>query len=120
MYFLKKMNGAILLYLFFATSSCEAQIKNAKTEKLTIYGNCGMCEKKIEGAGNIKSISKVEWNKDTKLATLTFNSNETSVDEILKRIASAGYDSDKFRASDEVYNNLHGCCQYDRPIKTEE
>lgn len=120
MYFLKKINATVLLYLFFAISSCDAQIKNAKTEKVKIYGNCGMCEKKIEAAGSIKNISKIDWNKDTKLATLTFNSNKTSVDEILKRIAASGYDSDNFRASDEAYNNLHECCQYERPIKTEE
>lgn len=120
MYFFKKMKGAILLFLFFTISSCDAQIKNAKTEEVTIYGNCGMCEKKIETAGNVKNISKVEWDKDNKLAKITFNSNKTSVEEILKRIAAVGYDSDKFRASDEVYNNLHECCQYERPIKPEE
>ena len=32
-------------------TSCEAQVKNAKTETVKIYGNCGMCEKTIETAG---------------------------------------------------------------------
>lgn len=117
MYFLKKINGVILL-LLLTINSCTAQIKNAKTETVTIYGNCGMCEKKIETAGNIKNLVKVEWDKDTKLAKLTYDSKKTSVDEILKRIALSGYDSDKFRAPDDVYKKLHGCCQYERTIKT--
>ncbi len=101
----------------------NAQIKNAKTESVKIYGNCGMCETKIEKAGNIKKIANVDWNQETQMATLTYDSSVTNQDEILKRIALAGYDSDKFLAPDEVYNNLHGCCQYDRvakvPVKEE-
>ena len=101
----------------------NAQIKNAKTESVKIYGNCGMCETKIEKAGNIKKIANVDWNKDTQMATITYDATKTNQDEILKRIALVGYDSDKFLAPDDVYNNLHGCCQYDRvakvPVKEE-
>jgi len=98
-------------------TSCNAQVNNAKTETVKIYGNCGMCKKTIEKAGNVEDIAKVEWNKDTKMATLTYDSTKTNQDEILQRIANAGYDSDKFTAPDKVYNNLHGCCQYERPKK---
>jgi copper chaperone CopZ len=98
-------------------TSCEAQVKNAKTETVKIYGNCGMCEKTIETAGNVKKVVKVDWDKDSKLAILTYDSTKTNQDEILKRIALAGYDSDKFLAPDDVYSKLHGCCQYDRVNK---
>ena len=101
----------------------NAQIKNAKTESVKIYGNCGMCETKIEKAGNIKKIANVDWNQETQMATLTYDAKKTNQDEILKRIALVGYDSDKFLAPDDVYSNLHGCCQYDRvakvPVKEE-
>lgn len=106
---------AIILLLSVTISS--AQIKNAKTETVKIYGNCDMCKSIIETAGTIKKVAKVEWNKDTKMATLTYDSTKTSQDEILKRIALAGYDSDKFLAPDAVYEKLHGCCQYDREAK---
>ena len=43
---------------------------------------------------------------------------KTNQDEILKRIALAGYDSDKFLAPDDVYSKLAGCCQYERVNKT--
>lgn len=97
---------------------CEAQVKNAKTENVKIYGNCGMCETTIEKAGNLKKVAKVEWNKDTKMATIVYDAQKTNQDEILKRIALAGYDSDKFLAPDDVYSKLNGCCQYDRKVKT--
>ena len=35
-------------------------------------------------------------------------------EEIAKRIAIAGYDSELAKAKDEDYDNLPGCCQYDR------
>lgn len=97
----------------------NAQIKNAKTESVKIYGNCGMCERTIEKAGNIKKIADVDWNKETKMATITYDASKTNQDEILKRIALAGYDSDKFLAPDDVYAKLPECCQYDRVNKSE-
>lgn len=103
--------------LLLSVASASAQIKNATTETVKIYGNCGMCKTTIETAGNLKKVAKVEWNKDTKMATLTYDSTKTSQDTILKRIALAGYDSDKFLAPDAVYNQLHGCCQYEREAK---
>jgi len=116
------MKIMIAISVLLSTTS-NAQIKNAKTESVKIYGNCGMCETKIEKAGNIKKIANVDWNQETQMATLTYDAKKTNQDEILKRIALVGYDSDKFLAPDDVYNNLHGCCQYDRvakvPVKEE-
>ena len=98
-------------------TSAFGQIKNATTETVKIYGNCGMCEKTIENAGSSKKTASVDWDKDTKMATLTYDATKTSKDEILKKIALTGYDSDYFLAPDDVYANLHGCCQYDREAK---
>lgn len=106
---------AITLLLSFTVSN--AQIENAKTETVKIFGNCGMCETTIEKAGSLKKIANVDWNKDTKMATLTYDAKKTNQDEILKRIALAGYDSEKFLAPDAAYSKLPGCCQYDREAK---
>lgn len=118
---LKKIMIAILLLLSVVVSN--AQIKNAKIESVKIYGNCGMCEAKIEKAGSLKNVANVDWNADTKMAVLSYDPKITSQDEILKRIALSGYDSDKFLAPDDTYSKLAGCCQYDReakvPVKTE-
>ena len=109
----------VAITLLLSVTTTNAQIKNKISETVKISGNCGMCKEKIEKAGNLKKIAKVDWNKETNLATLTYDSKKTNQDEILKRIALAGYDSEKFLAPDTVYNNLHGCCQYERVGKTE-
>ncbi|MCA0349343.1 MAG: DUF3347 domain-containing protein [Bacteroidetes bacterium] len=108
----------MIAFVMVSFISCNAQIKNAKTEQIKIYGNCGMCKKTIEKAGNNKKVSQVDWDKDTKMATITYDAKATNKDEILKRIALAGYDSDSFLAPNDVYENLPGCCQYDRVAKT--
>ena len=103
--------------LLLSITFVNAQIKNAKTETAKIYGNCGMCKKTIETAANVNKTAKVDWNVDTKMASITYDTKKTNPDEILKRIALAGYDSDKFLAPDAVYDKLHGCCQYEREAK---
>jgi copper chaperone CopZ len=101
----------------FTTNISIAQTKNLKVAEVKVYGNCGMCKKTIEKAGNVKGKSNVVWDTETAMARITIDSTKTSIDDVLKSIAKVGYDSDKFRSSDSVYDNLHGCCQYDRPAK---
>lgn len=105
------------ILLLLSVVVTNAQIKNAKTETVKVYGNCGMCKTKIEKAGSLKKIAKVDWNEDTKIATLTYDAKKTNQDEILKRIALVGYDSDKFLAPADTYSKLPRCCQYDRVAK---
>ncbi|MBL7712709.1 MAG: DUF3347 domain-containing protein [Chitinophagaceae bacterium] len=111
---MKSLNILLTASFLLVSAAAWAQIRNAKTETVKIEGNCGMCETTIEKAGNVKKVASVEWNKDTKTALLTYDATKTNADEILKRIALAGYDNEKYRAPDEVYAKLHGCCQYER------
>jgi hypothetical protein len=111
-----KLLMAVVVTLSF--TNCKAQSKNVKTETVKIYGNCEMCEKTIETAGSVKKIATVDWNKDTKMALISYDTLKTTQDEILKRIALAGYDSDKFLAPDAVYLKLPSCCKYERGAKT--
>jgi hypothetical protein len=114
---MKSIKLLMAITLLLSISTCFAEIKNAKVETVHIYGNCSICKKTIESAANVKDIVQVEWNKDTKMAFLTYDEKKTNQDEILKRIGLAGYDSDKFLAPDNVYAKLETCCQYERTGK---
>ncbi|HTO16122.1 MAG TPA: DUF3347 domain-containing protein [Edaphocola sp.] len=107
----------MMAVVMLSTIACNAQIKNQKTETVHIYGNCGMCKSTIENAGNKKKEAQIEWNKETKMATISYDSLKTNSSEILKRIALSGYDNQLFMAPDDTYANLPGCCQYERPKK---
>ncbi len=107
-------NILIVLTIALSTTFGYAQIKNPKTETVKIFGNCEICKAAIEKAGNLKNTASVAWNKDTQMADLTFDSKKTNRDEILKRIALAGYDNDQFLAPDSAYAQLAECCKYER------
>lgn len=95
-----------------------AQIKNVKTETVAVHGNCDMCRKTIETAAYSKKVSEAMWNKDSKTATLRFDSAKTTADAILKKIALAGYDNQGYLAPDAAYAKLSACCQYPRKNAT--
>jgi copper chaperone CopZ len=115
---MKSLNKTVVaIALLLSATFASAQIKNSKTENVKILGNCGMCEAKIEKAGTLKNIATVDWDKDSKMATITYDPTKTNQDEILKRIALAGYDSEKNIAPESSYKGLPGCCQYDREAK---
>ena len=70
----KKIMMAMLLLLSITISN--AQISNEKTEKIKIFGNCGMCKKTIEKAGNVSDIAIVKWDKETSMATITYDAKK--------------------------------------------
>lgn len=110
----------VAIALFSSLVACEAKINNAKTGTAKIYGNCEMCKKTIEKAGNVDQVAKVDWNKDSKIATITFDSTLTNKEDILKRIAMNGYDSEDHLATTEAYKELADCCQYERNPKAKK
>ncbi len=107
-------NILVVLSIVLSATSGFAQIRNPKTETVKILGNCDACKTAIEKAGNLKNIAVVSWNKDSKMAEITFDSKKTNKDEVLKRIALAGYDSDEYLAPDIAYAQLGECCKYER------
>lgn len=105
--------STVILVAAFA-SLAQSQV-TTKTEKFKVWGNCDMCEKKIEkAASKVKGVTKADWNKETKIMTLTYNPEVTNVEEVQKAIAAVGYDTEKVKATDKAYNKLDGCCQYER------
>ncbi|MBK7343189.1 MAG: heavy-metal-associated domain-containing protein [Saprospiraceae bacterium] len=80
-----------------------------------------MCKDRIERATrSVKGVVMANWNAETLQLTLKYLPERTTLTEIKKAIAAVGHDTDEVRASDEVYQNLHTCCQYDRPAPKKE
>jgi hypothetical protein len=98
-------------------SASAATAQTDKSEVVKVYGNCDMCKASIEKAANKSKDSKAVWNEETKMATITYDSKKTDLDAVLKNIALAGYDSDKYLAPDVAYNKLRACCKYKRDAK---
>lgn len=106
---------AIACICFVSSSTTFAQsISNSKTETFKVWGNCGMCKKTIEKAANKEGVVSADWNKTTKIITVTYDSTQTTVDQIQSKIAEAGYDNVGHTAHDENYSKLSKCCRYER------
>jgi Cu(I)/Ag(I) efflux system membrane fusion protein len=78
-----------------------------------VEGNCEMCKERIETtARSVAGVQSAIWDMDNKILRLAFNKSLTSLETVQKAIAEAGHDNGKYRAPDEVYNNLPACCLY--------
>lgn len=110
-----KIKTINLIIALAVTAISFANANDSKTEKFEVKGNCGMCESKIEKAAkSVPGVATADWDKSAKIITVTFDDQKTEIDKIHKAIANAGYDTDKIKAEDKVYNSLQGCCQYKR------
>jgi mercuric ion binding protein len=89
-----------------------------KTDTIKVYGECGMCKNRIQKTLKIDGIAKADWNTETKLLVVTYDAVMISNDDIQKKIAAVGHDTEKYTALDSVYQKLPGCCHYERK-KTE-
>lgn len=73
-----------------------------------------MCKRKIVNAARVAGASSISWDSRKKIADVVFDTSKVSIEAIQKQIAEAGYDTEKFKATDKAYNSLPGCCQYER------
>lgn len=116
----------LTISLSMALFSCEEKIiKDSETIKTTVsngiatstfkvWGNCSMCKETIEESLKIDGIKKSDWNEETKLITVEFDTSKFNLDQIQKNIAAAGYDNITYKGDDKAYSELPDCCQYDR------
>ena len=112
LYFTKVIFGAFLLFTTFISA------QNLSKSQFKVKGNCEMCKERIETTAKKAGAQSARYSID--LQTLTLETSEkVSPEDILKKVAEAGHDNEKFKASDETYEKLPGCCHYDRDLKTE-
>ena len=102
---------SICLYLYMGTN---IYAQSFKTDTLKVWGNCGMCKKTIEASLDLNGVKQANWNKNTKMLVVTYDTTKFNVDKINTLIADAGYDTEKTKANDKAYAKLSNCCQYKR------
>lgn len=104
---------AALIFSIFTTNLSFAQSSVTK-ESIKVSGNCGMCKRTIEKSAKSAGATSADWNMETKVLSVSYNSSNVNSEKIQKAIATSGYDTQNFQADDKAYNNLHGCCKYQR------
>ncbi len=97
----------------FLITSFSVSAQEVKTEKFKVYGNCGMCENRIEkAASGLDGVTKADWDNESQMLEISFEESKVNVEDVHKAVAKAGHDTEKVKAEDEVYKALPGCCKY--------
>lgn len=112
---------AVTTMMFYSVHATPSSIENIneilhnETEVFKVFGNCGMCKKRIESSlKGANGVSKATWDVKTKMITITYDPHAITLEKVKSLIAAVGHDVDGYKADDKVYNSLPGCCQYDR------
>ena len=104
-----------LIFSIFIINTSFSQNKKYQRETFKVWGNCDMCKSLIENAAeSIEGVKYARWNSKKGIIKVKFLTSKTDIDKIQKAIADVGYDTENYRADDDVYNNLHYCCKYER------
>ncbi|WP_336717131.1 TonB-dependent receptor domain-containing protein [Chryseobacterium mucoviscidosis] len=105
----------IILGVFLLSIQCIFA-QNLSKNQFKVKGNCEMCKERIENTAKKAGAKTANYSIDLQILTIETDSNASS-DEILKKIAEAGHDNEKFKASAETYEALPGCCHYNRDLQ---
>lgn len=109
-----------ILLLFLSVLSVLSLRAQSHTDTIKVWGSCEMCKTKIQSAAMTTGASAADWNEKTKMLVVSYDLTATSKTDIEKSVARAGYDTEDVKATDEAYNNLEKCCQYERPANGNE
>ena len=71
-----------------------------------------MCENRIEAAFDQKGIVAADYNLETKQLHVVYKAKKWNEESLHKLATGVGHDTDKYKATDEQYANMHGCCKY--------
>lgn len=92
----------------------QMNMSSTKTESFKVLGKCDMCKTRIEKTVKAEGVTNASWDQKTQMLTVTYDPAKTSQDALSKKLASVGHDTEKYKAPDDVYAKLPGCCHYDR------
>jgi len=111
---MKKVILITILLGFTALTQSQTKNKNAK-HTFEVNGNCDQCQKRIQKAAfSVSGVKMAMWDMESHQMTVLINEEKCELLAVKQAIAKVGHDSDEVKATDEAYQNLHGCCLYER------
>jgi mercuric ion binding protein len=109
---MKKIQLIAFLLIGFAGSSMAQQKAQLTAVIKTPTVQCQECKDRIEKyMSHEEGIVKVNVDYKKKIATVTYLTSRTNVENIKALIANAGYDADDVTAEPDMYKRLPTCCK---------
>lgn len=107
------------LLLVLATQAAYSQSDKIKTTEINteiVCDHCVKCEScdlniYTHIKDNTKGVRSVKIDAGKNVIAVKYNSKRTSVEEIEKAIAMAGFQANDLEPTEEAYNRLDACCK---------
>ncbi len=109
---MKTLLRIILILTLIISQNLSAQTITEST--FLVKGECGMCKERIETTAKNAGAVSANWNAENQQLKVQYDESKVSADALLKEIADVGHDNEKYAAPNEAYENLPGCCLYER------
>ncbi|MAY82999.1 MAG: ATPase [Flavobacteriales bacterium] len=110
---MKKLIAIILCVWSINTIAQEESNKNIAETTFEVDGVCEMCKKRIENAVmRAPGVKLAEWNVETHMLKVVYKPSKVNEDELHAAVNAVGHDTEKQKAEDEVYEQIHKCCHY--------
>lgn len=107
----KNVGMLFFIVLIIFLTSCKNSVVETQVQ---VYGVCDVAKKKIDSAAQLDGVIEANWNEESKLLTIKYDSTKVSLDNILKNVALAGFDNERYFADDYAYEQLPDSCKYER------
>jgi mercuric ion binding protein len=101
-----------LLLTGMASVSFAQEAKKGAEVQFKTSAVCGMCKTTLEkGLAYEKGVNKATLDVKTKILTVNYNGQKTSVDKLQKAVNELGYDANASIANPRAYDRLDTCCK---------
>ncbi len=117
---MKKLAVIPVIIGMFLLIGCGAEEKSDEaaalaqhTETITLEGvQCQMCVANVQqAAAGVEGVEGMRIDFDQRVATVSFNPDYTTLEDIEKAIARAGYTANETHRDEAAYEQLPDCCK---------
>lgn len=111
---------ALIAMITFHTANAQSdktqRTPGIKTQTIIVSGTCDMDKRRIETAAyTVEGVKSAVWDQYSQVLTLKYSVfKKDAVDNVQKKIALAGNDTEQYKADDAAYQKLPECCHYQR------
>ena len=108
---MKKNILVLVLIVLGLNTWAQKQPKTVETQ-FWVAGVCGMCEKTIDNAIDVKGVVFADYDLTTHQIKVIYKPSKITEEKLHFLLNDAGYDTEKSTATEEQYSKVHGCCKY--------
>src|SRR5258705_11639399 len=93
------LSFVFIIAAMFTANAQKASIGSLQKENIKVWGECGMCKKKIEKAAITAGAETASWNEDNKVLAVAYQTRKSNAASIQQAVAAVDYDTKDLTAA---------------------